>query len=95
MSDYLQFEGRCHLEGCPKRRFGHGLDAVTMTLRTNKRRTEFWYESSCAPGQRQPSTAAHEAQRDMLSHLRAWQETEAVLHGIGVQAPLLAQERVL
>ena len=88
-ADLLKFEdGRCHLEGCPARKVGHWNEVVTMTLHTNKARTEFWYESSCAPGHKQPTYAVPERHRDMIARLKARPETREALASLGVAQPL-------
>ena len=75
----VSFEGRCWLERCPGRTAaGHWNNEVTFTLKSNRQRTDWWYESSCAPGVRQPSTRYH-WRADVLDRMKKHAETQAVI----------------
>ena len=79
---YLSFEGQCTLEDCPSRGEGHWLKPVTMLLKTNPKRTDFWYESTCAPGRRQQIWL--EGPQGALHQLRNLHETMAYAAALGV-----------
>ena len=80
----------CGLESCPAPLAGHGLIRVPFHLRHNRDYSDWWFESECAPGQRQHASSLSNATNDLLAHLRAWRETYEVLKAEGaLQGALL------
>jgi hypothetical protein len=73
----------CTLESCPQIGWGHSLIQIPFRLRHNRDFTDWWFESDCAPGQRQHASALSNSKNELLAHLRAWRVTYEVLKAEG------------
>lgn len=87
LAEILEFEGQCRIEHGG---WGHWTVPVTFKLKTNKARTKWWYEASCAPGKPQPRHGLY-WRAEILERLEKWPETLEVLQAFGA-APAMMQE---